>query len=71
MEGWESWIKRSGNIRPVPLEFDRLGKTPNYWNTLIGNGLRVSILVAHHDKSISVDCKLLVEIMIACLQASN
>ena len=67
MEGGKSCLKRTGSIRPVPLEFDGLRETPNYWKALIGYGSGVSILVAHHDKSISIDCKLLVEFKVASL----
>ena len=52
-------------LRPVPSVVDRSGESTNDWLALLGDGLSVGVLVAHHDESLAVDGELVVELTIS------
>ena len=58
-------------LGPVPGVRERSGKTSDDWHALVGDGRSVSILVAHHDDSLTVDGKLVGEVTISVLEVSN
>ena len=55
-------------LRPVPGVVDGSGKSANDWLALLGDGLSVGVLVAHHDESLAVDGELVVELTISGLE---
>ena len=67
-EGVEAWAVRIG---PVPLLGNRSSKSTNDGDALIGDGAGVSVLVAHHDKGLSVDGEEVVELSVARLEVGQ
>ena len=63
-EGGGSWAGCGG---PVPGVSNGLGETANDGDALMGESLGVSVLMAHHDEGLTVDCESLLELGVAVL----
>lgn len=67
MEGREGSISGAGHLRPVPGVSNRLGETANDGHALMGEGLGVGVLVAHHDEGLAINGKFLLELRVSAL----
>ena len=67
----ERWKRRffwAVDVGEVPAELEWLSHVTNDWNALLGQLLSVSVLVAHHDKSFSINRHFSVQLAISSLQ---
>ena len=67
-ERWKRRIAGAVDVGEVPAELEWLSHVANDWNTLLGQLLSVSVLVAHHDKSFSINRHFSVQLAISSLQ---
>lgn len=63
-EGGQRGLAWAINIWEVPMELKRLGQVSNDGDALLGQLLRVSVLVAHHDERLAVDGQLVVQLTV-------
>ena len=67
----ERWKRRffwAVDVGEVPAELEWLGKVADDWNALLGQLLSVCVLVAHHDKSFSINRHFSMQLAISSLQ---
>ena len=67
-ERWKRRILRAVDVGEVPAELEWLGHVANDWDALLGQFLSVRVLVAHHDKSFSINRHFTVQFTISSLQ---
>ena len=67
-ERWKRRILRAVDVGEVPAELEWLGHVANDWDALLGQFLSVRVLVAHHDKSFSINRHFSVQLAISSLQ---
>ena len=67
-ERWKRCIAGAVDVGEVPAEFKRLSQVANDWYALLGQLLSVSVLVAHHDKSFSINRHFTVQLAVPRLQ---
>ena len=67
----ERWKRRffwAVDVGEVPAELEWLGHVANDWDALLGQLLGVCVLVAHHDKSFSINRHFTVQLAVSSLQ---
>ena len=67
-ERWKRRVLRAVDVGEVPAELEWLGHVANDWDALLGQFLSVRVLVAHHDKSFSINRHFTVQLAISGLQ---
>ena len=67
-ERWKRRIAGAVDVGEVPAELEWLSHVAYDWNALLGQLLSVSVLVAHHDKSFSINRHFTVQLAVSSLQ---
>ena len=67
-EGRKRSLAWAVDIWEVPVELQWLCKVANDGNALLGELLRVGVLMAHHYESLTVDGELMVKLCVAGLE---
>lgn len=67
-ERWKRRIFSAVGVGEVPAELEWLGKVADDYIALLGQPISVCVLVAHHDKSFSINRHFSVQLAISSLQ---